>query len=56
MRAVRLILAIALALFGAFKLYHAFRSHGNFDAYSLGVVNVVLGFVLFWQLFFRPQR
>ena len=48
-KAVFLVVAIAVALFGAFKLYHAFRYNGDFDAYALGVVNAILASILFWK-------
>jgi hypothetical protein len=51
MRPVALIIAIATALWGALKLYHAFRNNGDFDAYALGVMFVILGSVLFWKFF-----
>ena len=51
MRAFELIFAIAAALFGALRLYHAFRNNGDFDAYALGVVFVMLGFVEFWRFY-----
>jgi hypothetical protein len=56
MRAVGLILAVVQALYGAFKLYAAFRHNGDFDAYALGVLLVVAGSVLFWKFFSEPQR
>ena len=56
MRAVGLILAVVQALYGAFKLYDAFRHNGDFDAYALGVLLVVAGSVLFWKFFSEPQR
>ena len=55
MRAVGLILAVVQALYGAFKLYAAFRHNGDFDAYALGVVLVVAGSVLFWKFFSEPN-
>jgi len=51
MRAFELIVAVAVALFGAFKLYHAFLNHGDSDAYLLGVVNVMLGIAIFWRAY-----
>jgi len=51
MRAVWLIVAIVTSLFGALKLYDAFRNNGDFDAYALGVVFLALGSVLCWKFF-----
>jgi hypothetical protein len=37
MRAVYLIFATGVAVFGAFKLYNAVRHNGNFEAYATGL-------------------
>ncbi len=56
LKAVYLIAAIAAALYGALKLYHAFRNHGDFDAYTLGLLFAILGCVMFWKVFSSSAR
>jgi len=56
MRAVGVILAVVQALFGAFKLYDAFRHNGNFEAYAVGILFVTGGSVLLWKFFPESQR
>ena len=53
MRVVALLVAIAQVLFGALKLYHAFRNNGDFDAYAMGVLFVIGGSLLFWKFLYR---
>ncbi len=56
MRVTRLIVAVVMALFGAFKLYRTFQSHGDFFDYGLGVVCIALGIVMFVRFFPKAQQ
>ena len=56
LKAVYLIVAIAAALYGALKLYHAFRNHGDFEAYTLGFMSAILGCVMLWKVFSSSAR
>jgi len=55
MRAFELAFAVIATALGALRLYHALRSHGDFDAYGLGVLLVMLGILAFWKGYSRTQ-
>jgi hypothetical protein len=56
MRTGGTIFSVVLALYGAVKLYLAFRHNGDVDAYLLGVIVVTLGAAMFWRFRQRPQE
>jgi hypothetical protein len=55
MRVTPLIVAVVMAIFGAFRLYRAFQTHGDFFDYGLGVICIVCGVVMFAKFFPSPK-
>ena len=53
MRAFTLVFSVVFTLFGVLKLYHAFQTHGDFDAYAGSVLFAMLGIVMFWNAYSR---
>lgn len=56
MRVLRLILGALFILLGAFDLYRAFQKHGDFFAYLIGGLFVVLGVAFFARFFPKPRQ